>query len=395
MQNKHPIITYAYHFMSEAIILFLISLPILFYHYEWVPYGLYAVLVAGICTLFSIYTKFFKGYLPYIVTAPVLVIVFIVSGFPIIIGVVLPGMLTWRYINIRSETILARENTYIRITLILGTGLMLLINDFQIIIYTFLQFLLLIVGYICSHLTVIKKEERKRFDRKLWLLITGIFTAGTVIIFTLFDTGRYVFLKIGEGLSYIATIVVSKLAFLFQNLDFDNVQLPDESSPIGQQENKLKQMEQVKPSFMEKILPFIYWGLVIVTLAFVIFLMIRFLKKQFVVREQFGTSEAVIYGELDQDERKKRSILSKLFGGYFQKPDHPVRKMVYQFEQKAAKSGYGRNAYETIEDWFRRIGINADLAVYQKVRYGGDEVNEAEITDLKRQLGEMEEEFAD
>ncbi|MGY0693300.1 hypothetical protein ACW2QC_10985 [Virgibacillus sp. FSP13] len=393
MQNKHPIITYAYHFMSEAIILFFICLPFMNYYYQWVPYGLYLALVFGICFLFSVYTRFMNNYLPYILTAPGLIAIFIVCGFPIGLSIVFPAVLTWRYINIRGETILERENTYIRITLVLGTGFMLLLNDYQIIVYTFLQFLMMVVGYISSHLTVITKEE-SRFDKKLWLLILSVFAAGTVIIFSLFDTGRFVFIKIGEGLSYVAAIVASKSAFLFQFLDFDKVELPDDSSPMGQQQEQLNQMEQGDASYLEKVLPFIYWGIALIIAAFVILLVVRNLKKQFLVQHQTGVTEAVAYGDLDDDRQKGQSFMNKLFGGYFNKPHHPIRKMVYQFEENAVKNGYGRNASETVEDWFKRVGIDADLAVYQRVRYGEKRVSEKDVAELKVQLKEMEANFS-
>ncbi|MFD1038787.1 hypothetical protein ACFQ3N_10345 [Virgibacillus byunsanensis] len=51
-----------------------------------------------------------------------------------------------------------------------------------------------------------------------------------------------------------------------------------------------------------------------------------------------GDSEAVSYGGLDEKTRRDKRSIRGMFASYFNKPDHPVRKMVYQFETKAGKS---------------------------------------------------------
>ncbi len=65
-------------------------------------------------------------------------------------------------------------------TLFLGGALFLLVNEAVIIAYVCLQFVVLVFGYLASHLLVIARKDRKRFSRKLWLYVTGLLTAGSV-----------------------------------------------------------------------------------------------------------------------------------------------------------------------------------------------------------------------
>ncbi|WP_099159970.1 hypothetical protein [Virgibacillus ndiopensis] len=386
MQTKHPIITYAYHFLSEAILLFLICLPVMYFHYKWVPYGSYFAISCGICVVYLLVTKISNSYMWYIISAPFLMVIFYISNYPAFMSVVFSVILTWRFINIRNETVLNREMGYIKITLVLATGLMLLINNYQIVLFAFLQFLFLIVGYISSHLTVIHKEERKRFDKKLWLYISFMLVTGSVIIFLLFDPGRNLFLKIGEGLSYIAAVVASKVAVVFQYLDFNKVQLPGDSSPMGQQQNQLNELQQgSNTSLIEKIMPYMYWAIAIIITGLVIILAIRFFNNKFRRIEQADVSDAIVYGDLDDKPRDNRNFINKIFASQ-KKPNHPVRKLVYQFERKASKGGYGRNPFETVEDWLKRIGVDDNLTVYQKVRYGEKKVSDHEVSVLRDQL---------
>src|SRR5690625_2748588 len=99
MKNKHSNITYAYHFMSEAIIIFMIFLPIMYYHYQFVLYWTFLAVIIGICLLFSIYSKFTTKFSIYMLTVPALTGLFYVVGFPIELSIIFPVLMTWRYLN--------------------------------------------------------------------------------------------------------------------------------------------------------------------------------------------------------------------------------------------------------------------------------------------------------
>ena len=76
MQNKHLNITYAYHFLSEAIILLLIATPILYLHYRWIPYWSYLMIILISCIVFSLLSRRTANYRAYLLVAIPLFIAF-------------------------------------------------------------------------------------------------------------------------------------------------------------------------------------------------------------------------------------------------------------------------------------------------------------------------------
>lgn len=388
MQNKHPLITNAYHFLSEAMIIFLMAVPVMYYNYdEWIPYWSYLAVVVAICMVFSVYSRYVKIYGWYILTAPFIGLLFYMLDYPIIISVVFSILLTWRYINIVGEASLSRENGYVISTFLLGGVLILLINEPQIIIYVYLQFVILIFGYVSSHLFVIKKEERKQFNNKVWAYIVSAFAVGSALFFLLFDYGRLLVMKVMEGIIFLASFVFSKVAHLLGFIDLGkaNVQKSGSSDLKGQ---KPKVREELGQSLIEKIAPYFYWGAVILILGFLIILAVKFFKKRTRDLGYDDVSEAVSYSRLDGKVNK--NSMKDRYNRLFNRPVHPARKLVYQFEHNATKNGYGRHSFETIEEWFGRLNLNADLMIYQQVRYGGTDISKQEVDRLKDELKTIE-----
>lgn len=389
MQNRHPTITNAYHFMSEAIIIFLIAIPVMYYHYQWIPYWSYLGVAVGTCVLFSVFSKRLRMYGWYILTAPFIALLFYMLDYPIIMSLIFAGLLSWRYINILSETSLSRESGYILSTILLGGALILLVNEPQIIIYAYLQFVLLIVGYVSSHLAVINKKDRKQFNYKIWVYVISAFAFGSALFFMFFDSGRYLVMKALEGIIYAVSLTFSEAAYLLRFIDITHKSQDEDLSKMGPAETPQYDQE-LGPSLFEIIAPYFYWGMIILASSLIILLVYRSYMRKFNGINYEGASEAVSYSDLDNRANgNKRSIGDRL-KHYFNKPNHPARKMVYKFEHNATKNGYGRNPFETIEEWFSRLDLTADLAIYQKVRYGDSDVSSEEIESLKVELREAE-----
>src|SRR5699024_458814 len=137
MSKKHLNITYAYHFMSEAIIIFLFAIPILYLHYRWIPYWSYLFTVVLLSVLFSIMAKHLTNYSIYIIVGLLLVPIFYFLNYPLIVNLLFSGLLIWRYINVRSRSMidLNRENGYIILSIILATLGVIIVRDSEIVIY--------------------------------------------------------------------------------------------------------------------------------------------------------------------------------------------------------------------------------------------------------------------
>src|SRR5699024_11751720 len=81
-----------------------------------------------------------------VIVIPTLIILFLLWGFPITLSILFPLVFMWRYLNIINASILGRENSYIKVSLGLATIYTLVIQDVEIIIYTFGLFIVLMFG---------------------------------------------------------------------------------------------------------------------------------------------------------------------------------------------------------------------------------------------------------
>src|SRR5690625_479374 len=219
MQNNHPILTYTYHFLSEAIILFLIALPFLHHRFMWVPYGSYIITAVVVCVVFSILAKYTVSYLWYILVAPFLFFAFYIMDYPLFLAILFTGVFVWRYINIRIEEAVSRENNYIAITLALIVINSILISDSRIFIYPFILYAIIIFGYIISHLVVVPKKERKQFDKKLSVYFIGLLAAGAGFLFLFFDGIRFIMVTFFQGILDTIAYIIAGFAGLFSFLD--------------------------------------------------------------------------------------------------------------------------------------------------------------------------------
>ncbi|MEC5424992.1 hypothetical protein QGM71_16005 [Virgibacillus sp. C22-A2] len=390
MQNNHPTFTYAYHFLSEAIIIFLIVLPIMHHSYEWVPYGSYLAMITGICIVYTAITRQSTNYFWYLLTIPFLFALFYLLNYPIMLAVLFPVLFVWRYIDIRKEEIISRENTYILITVILTAIISLLVNDTRIMLYPFLQFIILIIGYITSHLAVVHKMDRKQFNNKLPVYFIGVLAVGAGLFYLLFDVTRLAVLATWQGLLNLFGSALGGVANVLSFLDVQQRGWPEQTREGEGFAGDGYWKELDEKSIIEMIAPYVLTILLITLIVFGVILVILLWKRRFNKKlDPTETDETISYSALDDKSKKKLFSLDSM-KHFFKKPDHPIRKMVLEFERKAIKNKKGRKHYETIEDWFSRIGMNTDIAVYQKVRYGEiREISERDRNAFKEQLDEM------
>ncbi|MUK89970.1 hypothetical protein GMD78_16485 [Ornithinibacillus sp. L9] len=387
--NLAASITYAYHFLSEAIIMFLIALPFFYHRFSYVPYGSYFVIIIGACILFSIITRYTTRYIWYIVMAPILFLVFNSLDYPMIFTVLFTLLFVWRYIDIRKEDLISRENIYILFTLLLTAIVSILVRDSFIMIYPFLQFVILFLGYITSQLVVVNKEDRKQIDLKLPFYFIGILGLGATIFFFLFESARNVALYVGQGFFNAIGGVIRGFSNILSFLTVEQrgwpEQTPDDAKHGDGYWNQLEEYNVV-----EGMSVFLIVAIAILLIALVtFFIMILWRKRSKQKLVEAEQSDAVSYSSLS-GSTGNNTYSRNPFNKYFNRPSDPIRKLVYQFERKAAKQNKGRRPFETIEDWFMRINVGADIYVYQKVRYGGKRASDQEVKSLKVQLKEME-----
>jgi len=69
-------------------------------------------------------------------------------------------------------------------------------------------------------------------------------------------------------------------------------------------------------------------------------------------------------------------------------PRDPARKVIYQLDRKTKGQAQGRKPYETLQEWFQRIGLEADTHTYEQVRYGERRADKADIKRLIEQIND-------
>ncbi|MEN2768401.1 hypothetical protein [Ornithinibacillus xuwenensis] len=394
MQHNHPLIAYAYHFFSEAILLFLIALPILHHRFFFEPYGSYLMVVIGASILYTTLTKLTDNIYVYIMVTPILFVAFHLLDYPIIFSVLFSILLTWRYINIRNQETVKRESIYILMTIILTIFVSILVHDSQIMLYPFLQFSILFIGFVFSHFIYVSKQDRKRIDYKIPVYFVGILSVGAFLFFILFEGFRTVTVTLWKGLLDGASGALIGISNMLSFLEVEQRGWPEQDNSDGHEFNPENAGQVIEePSIVDQLTGLLVLGVTAVLLCAIIIILLWVVKKRIVKRlsgvEQRDEVTINVTEVSLETPRENRSIFG--IKRFFKPPEHPIRKMLLQFERKANKKQKGRKPFETVEDWFNRIGLNANIEIYQRVRYGELNVSDDEKNTLKEQLKKMEE----
>lgn len=396
MPAKNEIINIAYHFFAEAMIVFLFATPFMNGEYQWIPYWSYLALILGVCVLYSVYSFYSKGFAWYIVTTPLIILIFFLVGYPFVLSVAFPILFTFRYIFLRKDSMLSRESVYLNVTIPLAVFLLIWIRDPEIIIYTFLLLTLLLGGNIYSHLFNLKKKERHYIGQKMWLTL-GSFTALFAIAIFLLFSFRDVFNKMWYGLMEIPGYLGGKVGMLVGYF-FPNPKPPeaiddqDMANLFGEGDKEnADQFNELLPernesSIIEEYDYLIYWSIGVIILTIVIIMAVRHFRNRFDPVAEPTDHITTHYNNLETEDETDSSIFRRLFRA----PNNRIRKLIYQFERDAEKVNASRYPYETVDAWMERLGFDVDLTTYKKVRYGGnDNVNDEEAQMLKEQLHKM------
>ncbi|WP_100012425.1 hypothetical protein [Lentibacillus sediminis] len=395
MLIKHPKVTFTYYFLSEAIILFLLAIPVFHFFYQWIPYWSYLAIVGAAGLIFSLFTKVTANYSWYFLFIPFLFVLFYMAGFPMEAGLVFTLLLTWRYIKIRGADDRGTENNYLFYTILLGALMSLLIQDTEIFLLVIAQALLLLTGYYISLFAVMEKQERKKANSAMWLGAAGIFAAASAIFLYFFEEGRYLITIIWQGFAQLLGMV---LGGLFSLLPFDQLKglngtdgtmELEEGAPPPDQD----QMAQQVNTLNESSPPYVAIVIAAILLGIIVFLIIRKFKQTFDQVDKKQDTETP-HVDLDKENGKKPSLAGRLMKNWRKKPDHPVRRSIMELEQQAARQNKGRHPFETLEDWIKRIPLELDSEVYQKVRYGDEDVSDQEVRELEVQVRRVRDELA-
>lgn|SRR5690625_983679 len=391
MEHKYTHISYVYHFFSEIILAFLFMVPFMYYVYEWVPYWRYLALACVACCLLFMWSGRVVRTIRIVIVIPTLIILFLLWGFPITLSILFPLVFMWRYLNIINASILGRENSYIKVSLGLATIYTLVIQDVEIIIYTFGLFIVLMFGYMLGHMKKMEKQQR-HLGHQMFTYTALTISAGVLITYLAYDIIKWVTAKLWLAYGYVMIVLgdvgirlMEMGGFEFPEADVDN----NLTATEGNTNNQLTNHSETKSFMTGDVATYIYVGIAIFIGIIFIWYIYRLLKKQPTSDHQ-TIPHHVSYDILSDNHFQKQSIFKRLFHRHSKKPAHTVRKMVYDLERRAERKGQGRHPFETVENWLGRFNIQADMSVYERVRYGGEHVSDKEIEALQKELEAVE-----
>src|SRR5699024_5807817 len=168
MQRNYMTITYAYHFIAEAVIILFLSVPIFHFYYDAVPYVTYSVVAIVAACIYVVLLHRVTSYIPYVLVAPILAGLFYVLAIPLWISIAFAVLLTYSAIRLRNEHQLENEAKYLRVILAASILIPIFIHDVSFILFVVSTLLLLIIGNTIRNMTVLPPEDKR--GKSSWFL---------------------------------------------------------------------------------------------------------------------------------------------------------------------------------------------------------------------------------
>jgi len=396
VQHKEIVIAHAYYFLCEMLLLFLLTFPLFYHYYVWVPFKSYLLILAATCLIFS-YIAYKKMHPIWLWSCfPVLCAFFVMLDYPMFFAILFSVVYVIDYAIIHKQELLKREAIYIISGIIISGILLLITNTWTFLSYLMLLILFVFVGYTISNIAGAEKQARKQFPYRLFLYfiiaLTGIGAVFSIFANVLKDSVLFIWHSMISIFTYGLNIMAYGIGYFFSaersgwpKQKHNDVDQPD--NPVTEQD-----ISQYIPDYLMTVITIVIFCLMF---AIIVFLTIKYFKnrkkKQVVHRSNIpsNTADNIHYADIavTQKETKKRVRM-------FKKPEHPIRKLVFRFERKAEKYNKGRLPFETVSEWLKRIGMDDELSIYQQVRYGDvSKVEEADIEFLRKRLNVLRDEL--
>ncbi|GGA74489.1 hypothetical protein [Ornithinibacillus halotolerans] len=383
MGERRQFISDQYHFLSEMIFISIIMIVPIHFSYNWIPVWNTLIPAIPLCGLF-IWLEI-KGieYKYYYWITPFLFCGYILLEFPILLSFLLSLIIIWRYLRIRQLLIVGRETRYTFMSTLFSLAVYALTNNIYAILLFSLLLFTLILGYIFSHIAVLD-DKRRRMSSSIYTIgLTICLFCGGVVAFLI--TSQDFFSRAIDQIIYFFLTIVGRFTYLLQFVtQYDQGDFLEEQVELGHMEKLFSEGSSGITSILGMLL-----------IGFLIFLAISCVVILFIViRRDPATHEGIgrrgMLGKLTDGLQVYSKMVKKMITSRNENK-HPVRKMVHDFERQAYKQKIGRKKSETINEWFKRIGIQVNVDIYQKVRYGSMDVTEQEIETLRMEIEKFHE----
>ncbi|MDY0395984.1 DUF4129 domain-containing protein [Virgibacillus halophilus] len=313
---------------------------------------------------------------------------FIASGIPIGLSAVLAIALTWRYMSISREAGLERELFYLKAAFFVAAFDIIVVKESMAFVYTCFIFLIVISGYFTSQFIAVDRNSRKE-TAKIWktVLYFPSLLLGPVCLFLCVKGDQFLFWlwnKIINTLIYVATLPLYLLQL--SDFDFQKFKAKEVKTLEDNGERLLPEPGDNGQTISEQAAAYVKWMFIALLLIALLYLVVRVLKRKHQVYDTTVSQLPRMHFEKEMKEKEAHKKFKHKLRQFALKPRHPVRRMMLAFEKGMREQKFGRKYSETVEEWLRRIGLDDQLEVYQKVRYGEKEVSKDEINELTSKL---------
>ncbi|MCA0984562.1 hypothetical protein LCL89_10950 [Halobacillus yeomjeoni] len=306
----------------------------------------------------------------------------------------------YRYIRIEQDAFNNNGTTILFLTTIIGFVTSLFFREFELVLMLVLQYFVVLGGSFLFHYAQASGRENK-IKWQSFLLVTFFFMISMAVFLYILQPLR---IMLGKVLTIFHSLLLGGLDGTIQLLNwmgFDFALF----QPLKQGTKPTLDMDNLKDSSIinnkdydggtaQKIAEATETGmfiLIIVISLIVLYVMYRFRKRGTgcIAENQDGSYQGLVSNnQIDYSWIPFNFKYSRAQGG--------IRKEFERFEAFADEYGLGRGANETVDEWFKRIGLRGNAEVYYEVRYGQKIIENDElkrfiqiITQWEQELKEM------
>ncbi|QTM99220.1 hypothetical protein ERJ70_07840 [Sediminibacillus dalangtanensis] len=382
-------ITRIYQFISEAIVIYLLAVPFLWvFHleYSFWSYFLLVCIQAVTGLLIMRVTAILAALI--VLGAAITAMAGFILHVPWPAAVITGVLLCWRFIKHQEDADHQHEKAILGLSFFMLSGYLLLSTDITFLAIGLVQFLLILSGFLLRN--VFSMEKDRGFGVYIVSGTIGIFAAAGLVIALLYNGARSIYLFAGGLFSSLAGGAMAALLSPFDlepNLEKTERNGNETEQNQGAEDPLPDRPEQFNGEAIDRVFHIVEWVVIIGALAIIVWIILKVYRKRVQMETVDSSKPMVTYEVLsDQDKQKGWRLLKR------RKPqiDDTVRQLFLEFELFAAKRGLGRERFESIEDWFQRIGLQVnDTELYQRVRYGEEQLEEDKIAEFREGIAEL------
>ncbi|MEH7501715.1 DUF4129 domain-containing protein [Neobacillus drentensis] len=386
----------SFHFLLELNI----SILFLFLYYinvkELPPILLLVVLCTGSIILFTIILSKFLNKGKWIYFATILPLQFVVAnqaGLSIVMGTVLGLFVFWRGLSLYEDSSLNSESLLLLFSFLIGlvaiiySGISHYPYQSQIILLLIIQIVVVLIGDFIRKWSSIDTDKTKFAIYFLKILAALTVIGGIVAL--LLKYIQFIFFSVLQIFVFLFTSIVGPIFnFIpyFQDMfeSKDGKAILHDSDVVEESENF-----QVQSNGMTQDILFILFILGVV--ALIIYLIYRKkLKLQTVMRKQSPVVEISEQRFISNPVSRIRMRVTP--------PENLIRREIFGLERYAHKINLGRLPFETLEEWWKRIGLTHSeelIEIYERVRYGGYTTSNEDAMLISRKIRQLKQKLKD